>query len=161
VNQRTAMPLGFTLIELLVTLAIMAMLATIVVPSAQVMLQRQREQELRLALRELRGAIDAYRQAVTEGHVLRKIDETGYPKSLAQLVEGVEDASNPKHAKLYFLRRIPRDPFCRAPAMSNEECWGLRSYASEANDPQPGSDVYDVHSLSTGTGLNGQPYRTW
>jgi general secretion pathway protein G len=161
VNKGEAMPRGFTLIELLITLAIVAVLATIVVPSAQVTLQRQREQELRLALREIRGAIDAYRQAVTEGHVLRKVDQTGYPKSLAQLVEGVEDASNPKHAKMYFLRRVPRDPFCRSSTLSNEECWGLRSYASEPNDPQPGDDIYDVYSLSTGIGLNGQPYRNW
>lgn len=145
---------GFTLIELLITVAIVALLATIAAPLAEVTVQRDKEKDLRHALREIRGAIDAYKRAADDGVIERAADATGYPPSLAVLVEGVPDKRKPDAPKVYFLRRIPPDP------MGDEE-WGLRSYASPADSPQPGKDVYDVFSKSDATGLNGVPYRQW
>ncbi|WP_427308967.1 prepilin-type N-terminal cleavage/methylation domain-containing protein [Cupriavidus sp. H39] len=152
---------GFTLIELLVTLAITALLATMVVPLAEVTLQRQREQELKRALREIRTAIDAYKHATDAGRIARAIDRTGYPETLDILVEGVEDARDPRKAKIYFLRRIPRDPMHNDYRVSDADTWGKRSYSSEPSDPQEGADVYDVFSKSSAIGLSGIPYRRW
>lgn len=153
-------PRGFTLIELLVVLTIMSILAMSAVPLAQIDRKRGREAELRSSLRTLRGAIDAYRKSWAEGHIERKPDDTGYPPSLQALVEGVVDASDPKGRRLYFLRRIPRDPFAdgRLPA---DQTWVLRSYDSPADAPAPGRDVYDVTSAAPGVGLDGVPYRQW
>lgn len=152
---------GFTLIELLVTLGIVAVLATIVIPSAQLVQKRQKEQELRLALHEIRQALDAYKRATDEGRVERRVGATGYPPSLEVLVEGVENRRHPKREKIYFLRRIPRDPFHEDPETPAAQTWGLRAYASEAKDPQPGDDVYDVYTLSNLKGLNGVALREW
>ena len=152
---------GFTLIELLVTLTILALLATLVVPVTQVALQRKQEQELRRALRDIRGAIDAYKKAYDEGRVARSLNSTGYPKSLDVLVDGVPDLRNPKRAKIFFLRRIPRDPFSSDPQLEAVQTWGKRSYASEAAEPQEGEDVYDVYSISDRLGLNDIPYKKW
>lgn len=152
---------GFTLIELLVTLALLGMLASIVVPLAQVHMQRQREQELRRALREIRLAIDAYKQAADSGRITVKAGATGYPPSLETLVEGEEDLRDPKRRKIFFLRRIPRDPFDLETNRSEQDTWGKRSYASEASEPEEGEDVYDVYSRSTLVGLNGVPYGKW
>ena len=152
---------GFTLIELIITVAIVALLSTAVLPLAEVTMQRAKEHELRAALRQMRGAIDAYKQAVDEGRLIRLANESGYPKSLDVLVDGIEDAKDPKKAKVYFLRRIPRDPMTTDGAIPAAATWGKRSYASPPDDPKPGEDVFDVYSQSAGTGLNGVRYREW
>lgn len=160
--RRSRPPCGFTLIELVVTVAIVALLSTMAFPLAEVLMKRNKEQELRLALREIRTALDTYMQAVEEGRIVHSMGQSGYPESLRVLVEGVPDASSPDRSKkIYFLRRIPRDPLFPDPAQSAEETWGRRSYASPADSPQEGEDVYDVYSLAPGTGLNGIPYRDW
>ncbi|WP_306391106.1 type II secretion system protein [Telluria beijingensis] len=152
---------GFTLIELLVTLAILALLGTLVLPVAEVTVQRRDEQELRRALREIRHGLDAYKKAGDEGRVTRAADASGYPERLELLVEGVPDLRSPKQAKIFFLRRLPRDPFNPDPELSDAATWGKRSYASEADEPREGDDVYDVYSTSERVGLNGIPYNKW
>ncbi|MGA7178760.1 MAG: type II secretion system protein [Thiobacillaceae bacterium] len=154
---------GFTLVELVVTLAILGLLATMAAPLVSLAAQRSKEQDLRAALRSMREAIDAYHQAVIEGRVTLSADTNGYPKSLHELAEGVPDLKDPSgKKKLYFLRRIPRDPMSPLPADTPpEQTWGLRSYQSPPDDPQPGDDVYDVYSLSGKQGMNGVPYRQW
>lgn len=151
---------GFTLIESLVVLAVLGVLATIAVPVGEVTVQRHREAELRLALREIRTAIDAYKRAYDEGHVLRMVNSTGYPPTLDVLVDGVEDVKDPKRARMYFLRRLPADPMAQAQT-DIAFTWGKRSYASEPTEPKEGNDVYDVFSRSTKAGLNGVPYNKW
>lgn len=153
---------GFTLIELVVTVAIVALLATAIVPSARLVYQREREVELRSALRTIRTAIDAYKRAVDTGHVKKELDKSGYPSDLQVLVDGVDDARSAQDGvKIYFLRQIPRDPFWPDTSVAPADTWGLRSYASPPDDPQPGDDVFDVYSRSSLTGLNGVPYRDW
>ncbi len=155
------LPAGFTLIELVITVAIMALLASVVFPMAEVAVQRGKEQDLRTALREIREAIDAYKEASDDGRIIMKVDESGYPPSLDILVQGVSDATSPLDRKIYFLRRIPRDPFVSDPNIPAAETWGKRSYASSPNEPQEGDDVYDIYTLSTGVGLSGIAYREW
>lgn len=152
---------GFTLIELVITVAIVGLLAGIAVPTMELAVKRNREQELRLALREIRTAIDAYKQAYDTGRMIRIVGGSGYPPTLRMLVEGVPDALDPNRRKIYFLRRIPRDPMSMNPDLAPEQTWGLRSYESEPDDPREGADVFDVYSLAFGTGINGVPYREW
>jgi general secretion pathway protein G len=145
-----------------VTVGIVSLLATAVIPSAQLMYQRERESELRSSLRTIRSGIDAYKHAWDTGHIKKEADKSGYPPDLQSLVDGVDDAASPKEGtRIYFLRRIPRDPFWPDATTPAAETWGLRSYKSPADDPQPGDDVYDVYSRSSRTGLNGVPYREW
>jgi general secretion pathway protein G len=159
--RRHAACSGFTLIELVITVAIVALLATAALPMAELVVKRGKEQELRAALREIRGAIDTYKVAVDEGKIARKAEESGYPKSLELLVEGVPNQKSEKKQKLYFLRRIPRDPLATDPALAPAQTWGKRAYASPADEPAEGEDVFDVYSRSADKGMNGVPYREW
>jgi len=153
---------GFTLIELVITVAIVGLLASVAFPMAEVAMQRSKEREFRDALMQIRNAIDAYKQAVDEGHIFADIQKSGYPPTLQILVDGIKDVKSAnKDQKMFFLRRIPRDPFFEDPARPPEETWGKRSYSSPPDAPSEGDDVYDVYTKSTGTGLNGIPYRQW
>lgn len=152
---------GYTVVELVVVLAVLALLATAVFPMAEITLQREREQELKRALWEIRDAIDAYKRASDQGLIPASPGALGYPPSLSALVSGTAPGGRATTAqRLVFLRRVPRDPF--APAeLPADQTWGLRSYLSTAEEPQPGSDVYDVYSRSERMGLNGVPLRAW
>ncbi len=152
---------GFSLIELLVTLAILGVLLLLVMPVAQIELQRSKEQDLRRALWDIRHGVDSYKQASDDGRIPKTAGSTGYPQDLDILVQGVQDQRNPKHAKIFFLRRVPRDPMQTDSALTDEQSWGKRSYDSEASDPREGSDIYDVYSVSSKVGLNGVPYSQW
>lgn len=155
---------GFTLIELVVTVAIVAVLASVVTPMLQMTYQRSKEVELRANLRQIREAIDAYKKAADEGRIKKNIDETGYPPNLEILVEGVVDEKDVNKYKLKFLRRIPTDPTLPKDKVDIEDPnlnWGVRSYESDAENPQAGDDVYDIYSLSEQLGINGVPYAKW
>ncbi len=160
-QQSFARQRGFTLIELLITVAIVAILASIALPMSQLVVQRNNEQKLQDGLQQIRGAIDAYKQAVDDGHIAKEVGGSGYPGSLRVLVDGAEKIDDPKKSKIYFLRRIPRDPFYLDASVPAEQTWGLRSYESSPDAPQEGADVFDVYSLSDAIGLNGIPYREW
>lgn len=152
---------GFSLIELLVVIAIMSILASIGLPLAELSHRRAQEEELRRALREIRSALDAYKRTVDAGLIARPAGGSGYPPSLRVLSDGEVNAQTPHAGKLYFLRRIPRDPFAPDRAVDAAETWGVRSYQSPPDDPQPGRDMYDVYSKAPGNALDGTPYRLW
>lgn len=156
--QRSA---GFSFIELIATLAIIGVLLLIVMPSAQTVVKRHREGELRLALTQIRGAIDHYKKAAETGRIAVESGSSGYPPNLEVLSDGVVDVSSPSEAKIYFLRRLPADPLHAGTEKSSAETWGLRSYESPPDAPEAGEDVFDVYSTSTGVGLNGIAYREW
>lgn len=152
---------GFTLIELVVTVAIVAILVSVAVPMVELNVQRAKEHEMRTALRQIRGALDAHKRASDEGRVLARTGGSGYPRTLTELVDGVSDAKSPTTARIYFLRRLPRDPFNTDRSLNAADTWGLRAYSSPPDAPAEGEDVYDVYSRSGRSGLNGQPYREW
>lgn len=150
---------GFTFIELLVVTTILIVLASAVMPLARVTIQRTREAELRRSLREMRTAIDKYKDAVDNGQIANtdvRAGSEGYPASLEILVEGVPRANDASGAKLKFLRRIPIDP------ITHSTEWGMRSYQ---DDPDArswgGQNVFDVYSKAEGTALDGTKYRDW
>lgn len=150
---------GYTFVELLIVVTVLMILASAVLPLAQVTSQRQREVELRRNLREIRTAIDKFKDAVDTGMIptteLRP-DNEGYPPDLDKLVDGVAIANDATGRKLKFLRRIPTDP------MTNDTEWGLRSYQDKPDATTwGGQNVFDVYTKSTATGLDGTKYRDW
>lgn len=152
---------GFSLTELLVVVAIMSVLASIGLPLAELAHRREKEEELRRALREIRTALDTYKRLVDSGLIVRQVGGSGYPPDLRALASGVVNAQTPQAAKIYILRRIPRDPLAPESIADPAETWGLRSYASSPDDPKSGVDIFDVYSKAPGTGLDGRAYRAW
>ncbi len=150
---------GFTLIELLVTLALLALLVTSASPVLQLNAKRDKERELKRALWQIRDALDAYKDAVDQGLIKKTAEGSGYPPNLAILVTGVENAQDTKKKKLFFLRRIPRDPFAADATLSNADTWRIRAYDGALDDMA--QDVYDVSSRSPAMGINQQPYSEW
>jgi general secretion pathway protein G len=149
------------LIELLVAMGILGILAAAIMPLGQTLLIAQKERELHRALWEIRDAIDDYKHSVDFGAIPAGLSDSGYPPSLQILVNGVDDARASSHGRrLYFLRRIPRDPFAD-PQLPPEATWRLRSYASPPDRPLPGADVYDVRSASDAIALDGTSYAAW
>ena len=152
-------PRGFTFIELLVVTAILLVLASAVMPLAKVTVQRQKEMELRRYLREMRLAIDKYKDAADAGAIGAfdiKAGSEGYPPDLETLVEGVSVVNDQSGRKLKFLRRVPIDP------MTSSTEWGMRSYQDKPDATSwGGQNVFDVYTKSTGTALDGTKYRDW
>jgi general secretion pathway protein G len=150
---------GFTFVELLVVSTLLIILAAAVMPMARVTMQRQREAELRRALREMRTAIDKFKDAADAGLIGAmdlKAGAEGYPEDLEILVEGVSVVNDQSGRKLKFLRRIPIDP------MTNSTDWGKRSYQDKADATSwGGQSVFDVYTKSKGTALDGTKYRDW
>ena len=159
--HRRVKRLGFTMIELLVVMAVLGILAAAVLPLAETLLTAQKERELRRALLEIRTALDEHKRVMDRSPTATGAGGSGYPRNLAVLVEGIADPRPQAGAKtLYFLRRVPRDPFAD-PALPAEQTWRLRSYASHPDRPAPGADVYDVHSTSDAKALDGTAYARW
>jgi len=145
---------GFTLAELVMVVAMLAVLAAVALPTARFTMRREREAELRLALRQMRTAIDEHKRLSDQGMIQVELGTEGYPKELKLLVEGVEIVGQPTKRK--FLRRIPLDP------MTGKAEWGQRSYQDEAESSSwGGQNIYDVYSLSDATALDGTKYKDW
>jgi general secretion pathway protein G len=146
---------GFTLIELMMSVMIISILVGLAVPLARNSIKREKEIELRAALREMRTAIDKYKDASDRGFIMVKVDTEGYPEKLQDLVDGVQMVGA-VDKKLKFLRRIPKDP------MTNSTEWGQRSYQ---DDPKAtswgGQNVFDVYTKSEGTAFDGTKYNGW
>ena len=154
---------GLTLVELLVTLVILSILAAAALPYAEVTVRREKEIELKRALREVRTAIDAFHDDWKGGKMAKTADgvsEDGYPKTLEALVKGM-DSGDAKGSKRKYLRRVPRDPFSDS-VKSAAEQWVLRGYQDERDSVTwSGRDVYDIRSGSEATALDGSKYKDW
>jgi general secretion pathway protein G len=150
---------GYTFVELLVVTTILLILASAAMPLTRVTIQRTKEAELRRTLREMRTAIDKFKDAVDTGLISNldvKAGSEGYPPDLETLVEGVTVANDASGRKLKFLRRVPIDP------LTGEAEWGLRAYQDRPDSTSwGGQNVFDVYSLAEGTGLDGTKYRDW
>jgi len=150
---------GFTFLELVIVTAIVMILASTIMPMVQVTAQRQREVELRRALREMRTAIDKFKDAVDQGQIPTTELEPGnegYPPDLETLVNGVSAANDASGRKLKYLRKIPIDP------MTNASDWGKRAYQDRPDSQSwGGKNVFDVYTTYQGTALDGTKYRDW
>jgi general secretion pathway protein G len=150
---------GYTFVELIVVTTIILILAAAVQPLARVTITRQKESELRRVLREMRTAIDKYKDAADMQMLPPteiKVGSEGYPPTLETLVDGVSVANDATGRKLKFMRRIPFDP------MTGSDEWGMRSYQDKPDSTRwGGQNVYDVYSLAEGTALDGTKYRDW
>ncbi len=149
---------GTTFLEVLAVATIIAILAAVALPLSRVTRQRQKEIELRRALREIRTAVDRFKDGVDRGQIGGtdvKLGSEGYPESLETLVEGVNQVGRPGF-KLKFMRRIPEDPF------SGKAEWGMRCYQDDKDSfSWCGDNVFDVYTLAEGTALDGTKLKDW
>jgi general secretion pathway protein G len=146
---------GFTLIELMVSVFIISILVGLAIPLAKNSIKREKESELRQALRDVRYAIDQYKAASDGGFIQKKVDTDGYPDTLQVLVDGVQMVGT-VDKKLKFLRRIPKDP------MTNSMDWGFRSIQDDPKmNSWGGQDVFDLYTKSQGTAFDGTKYKDW
>jgi general secretion pathway protein G len=160
---------GFTLVELLVSLALVGLLASVALPSYEMVSLRLKESELRSALRSIRTALDAYKAASDAGTIPKVAGGSGYPPSLDVLERGVEVGTpgavtaegTPDVRRLVFIRRVPRDPFHPDPTVPAISTWTTRAYGTPPDQPAPGPDIFDVASSSPRLGINGIPYAQW
>jgi general secretion pathway protein G len=157
---------GFSYVEMVFSVAMLALLAAVATPYLEKNIQRKKELEFRQNLRQIRTAIDEYKEASDQGKIKKSIGDSGYPHRLEDLVNGVDDITDPQKKKLRFLRRVPADPMYPKNLQADkeinpEDTWGKRSYDSDADNPREGSDVYDVYSLSADIGMNGIAYGQW
>jgi general secretion pathway protein G len=157
VKNRRSGRRGLTLVELIVAFTIMTMLTALAVPLARHKVRREKERELRWALREMRTAIDKYKDACDKGLLGEaKLGTECYPETLEMLVEGVKLAQDASGKKIRFLRRLPRDP------ITNSTDWGMRS---TVDDPKSiswgGQNVFDVFTKSFDRAADGTPYSEW
>src|ERR1051325_639379 len=150
---------GYTFVEMLVVATIIMILASAIMPLAKVTAQRTREAELRRTLREMRTAIDKYKDAADLGQIGgfdNKVGSEGYPPDLQTLVDGVTAQNDATGRKLKFLRKIPVDP------MTHGTEWGLRSYQDKPDATRwGGQKVFDVYTTFDGKALDGTNYRDW
>ena len=161
IHSKSSPGLGFTLIEMLVVLAIVGLLAAMSLPLTDIAVQRDREQQLKRALWTIRDAIDDYKKARELGVFPAEAGNSFYPPTLDSLTQLRADLRPQAQGRaLRFLREVPRDPFAD-PSLPAAQTWRLRSFFSEASDPKPGTDVYDIHSSSDGKALNGTLLKDW
>ena len=151
---------GFTLIELVITVAIIGLPAAIAAPVAETVVRRSKEQDLKAALVQIRDAIDAYKDLSDSKRIASAAGDSGYPPNLEVLYQGVVDRNSASGGKIYFLRRLPRDPFAD-PSLAPAQTWGLRASNTPPDAPQSGKDVFDVRSLTDAKALDGTNYRDW
>ncbi len=157
-NQKCS---GFTLVELMVTLTLLSIIALTAMPLAELASIRMKEHELRQSLRLIRTALDQYKAASDSGLIPKAAGESGYPPNLDVLTSPITSSKEIVQIPLVFLRSLPRDPFNTDPSLPPSGTWSLREYRSSASDPRAGDDVFDIHSPSTKTGLNGIRYDQW
>ena len=161
---------GFSYVEMVFAVAMLALLAAVATPYLEKNIQRKKESELKQSLRDIRTAIDEYKDAADAGKFFKRVGDTGYPHRLQDLVDGVEDITDANKKKLRFLRQIPADPMVSATvsaasqtnrSVNPADTWGKRSYDSDADNPSEGEDVYDVYSTSVEIGNNRVAYAKW
>jgi general secretion pathway protein G len=154
---------GFTLIEVSVALAVMSVLMLGAIPIYRAEQLRAKEKDLRLALMQIRQGLDDYKRAADEGRIAKPSGGNGYPQSLEVLVRGAQKVGTQKPEWVYFLRRLPRDPFApeELSGLPAASTWDTRAYSTPPDAPSAGVDVFDVFSKSKKLSLNGTPYNKW
>jgi general secretion pathway protein G len=160
-GRRGRVAAGFTLIELVVTLALIGLIAMLALPVAELAFTRHKEAELRIALRDIRTAIDAYKRAADSGLIAKGLTDSGYPPNLKVLADGEVNTRDPKGGRIVFIRRLPRNPFETDADLPAEKTWGLRAYGTPVDAPAEGADVFDVYTRSSRPGINGIVYAKW
>jgi general secretion pathway protein G len=156
-TRRSTSQTGMTLLDLIISCSILLILSSAALPVARYSIVRQREAELHRDLREMRGAIDRYKDLADRNLIRVEVGSEGYPPDLDTLVKGVAlGGAGATGKNMRFLRRVPVDP------MTGHPDWGMRSVQDDPDSQSwGGKNVFDVYSKSTGTALDGTKYSDW